>query len=79
MPPSLIVIFSSICQLRLKHTGIKENNATILTNKEGIIMKENANENQQKQSSGQPKPMSGSHKVKNRNHSRQKNNAHHDM
>ncbi|MGN4424973.1 small acid-soluble spore protein P [Bacillus cereus group sp. MYBK30-1] len=30
-------------------------------------------------SSGQPEPLSGSHKVKNRNHSRQKNHAHHDM
>ncbi|PQD94476.1 small acid-soluble spore protein P [Pradoshia eiseniae] len=29
--------------------------------------------------SGQPKPMSGSHKVKNQNHSRQKNHSHHDM
>ncbi len=29
--------------------------------------------------SGQPEPMSGSKKVKNRNHSRQKNHAHHDM
>ncbi|GLI84719.1 small, acid-soluble spore protein P [Rossellomorea marisflavi] len=29
--------------------------------------------------SGQPKPLSGSHKVKNRNHSRQKHNQHHDM
>ena len=29
--------------------------------------------------SGQPEPLSGSHKVKNRNHSRQKNNSHHDM
>ncbi|KGX93070.1 acid-soluble spore protein P [Pontibacillus halophilus JSM 076056 = DSM 19796] len=31
------------------------------------------------QSSGQPKPLSGSHKVKNRNHSRQKNHASHDL
>ncbi|MBM7691393.1 small acid-soluble spore protein P (minor) [Peribacillus deserti] len=29
--------------------------------------------------STQPEPMSGSHKVKNRNHSRQKHHAHHDM
>ncbi|MGN1400627.1 MAG: small acid-soluble spore protein P [Bacillus sp. (in: firmicutes)] len=28
---------------------------------------------------GQPAPLSGSHKVKNRNHTRQKNNSHHDM
>ncbi|MDR4191242.1 small acid-soluble spore protein P [Bacillus pseudomycoides] len=31
------------------------------------------------QPSGQPEPLSGSHKVKNRNHSRQKNHADHDM
>jgi small acid-soluble spore protein P (minor) len=30
-------------------------------------------------SSGQPEPLSGSKKVKNRNHTRQKNNQHHDM
>ncbi|WP_419883984.1 small acid-soluble spore protein P [Peribacillus sp. B-H-3] len=29
--------------------------------------------------SGQPAPLSGSHKVKNRNHSRQKHNSGHDM
>jgi small acid-soluble spore protein P (minor) len=29
--------------------------------------------------SGQPEPMSGSHKVKNRQHTRQKHNAHHDQ
>ncbi len=28
---------------------------------------------------GQPRPLSGSHKVKNRNHTRQKHNSHHDM
>lgn len=28
---------------------------------------------------GQPAPLSGSHKVKNRNHSRQKKNSGHDM
>ncbi|KIL45367.1 small acid-soluble spore protein P [Jeotgalibacillus soli] len=28
---------------------------------------------------GQPKPLSGSHKVKNKNHSRQKKNSSHDM
>ncbi|MGG0719671.1 small acid-soluble spore protein P [Robertmurraya massiliosenegalensis] len=31
------------------------------------------------QNSGQPEPLSGSKKVKNRNHTRQKNNQHHDM
>lgn len=30
-------------------------------------------------SSGQPEPLSGSHKVKNRNHTRQKHNTHHDQ
>ena len=34
--------------------------------------------NAQKQAS-QPEPMSGSKKVKNKNHSRAKNNANHDM
>ncbi|WP_019242174.1 MULTISPECIES: small acid-soluble spore protein P [Bacillus] len=29
--------------------------------------------------SGQPAPLSGSHKVKNRKHSRQKHNSSHDM
>ncbi|MFK2826764.1 small acid-soluble spore protein P [Bacillus sp. B190/17] len=29
--------------------------------------------------SGQPAPLSGSKKVKNKNHSRQKNNSSHDM
>ncbi|MDP4163003.1 MAG: small acid-soluble spore protein P [Bacillota bacterium] len=29
--------------------------------------------------SGQPEPLSGSHKVKNRQHSRAKHNSHHDM
>jgi small acid-soluble spore protein P (minor) len=29
--------------------------------------------------SGQPEPLSGSKKVKNRNHTRQKNNSGHDM
>ncbi|MBD8068186.1 small acid-soluble spore protein P [Bacillus sp. PS06] len=29
--------------------------------------------------SGQPEPLSGSKKVKNRNHSRQKHNSHHDL
>ncbi|KMY54158.1 MULTISPECIES: small acid-soluble spore protein P [Bacillaceae] len=31
------------------------------------------------QQSGQPKPLSGSHKVKNKNHSRQNQNSGHDM
>lgn len=31
------------------------------------------------QNSGQPEPLSGSKKVKNRNHTRQNNNQHHDM
>lgn len=35
-----------------------------------------SNEKNQK---GQPEPQSGSHKVKNRNHSKQKKGSHHDM
>ncbi len=31
------------------------------------------------ENSSQPEPLSGSKKVKNRNHTRQKNNQHHDM
>ncbi|MFX3623340.1 MAG: small acid-soluble spore protein P [Ectobacillus sp.] len=31
------------------------------------------------QQGGQPEPLSGSHKVKNRQHTRQKHNSHHDM
>jgi len=41
---------------------------------DGKDMRKNA----QKQS-GQPLPLSGSHKVKNNNHSRAKHNSHHDM
>ncbi len=32
-----------------------------------------------KEKPSQPAPLSGSHKVKNKNHSKQKNHAHHDM
>lgn len=39
----------------------------------------NSKQSKQKNNSGQPAPLSGSHKVKNRNHSRQKHNSHHDM
>lgn len=35
--------------------------------------------NNQKEQNGQPKPMSGSHKTKNKNHSKQKKGSHHDM
>ncbi|AUB63309.1 small acid-soluble spore protein P [Bacillus thuringiensis] len=37
------------------------------------------NNREAKEKKGQPEPLSGSHKVKNRNHSRQKHHAHHDM
>ncbi|WP_075050796.1 small acid-soluble spore protein P [Bacillus testis] len=37
------------------------------------------NNNKKQHQSGQQEPMSGSHKVKNRNHSRQKHHSHHDM
>jgi small acid-soluble spore protein P (minor) len=33
----------------------------------------------QPKTSGQPEPLSGSKKVKNRNHTRAKHNSHHDM
>ncbi|GGE63044.1 small acid-soluble spore protein P (minor) [Priestia taiwanensis] len=33
----------------------------------------------QKNKSGQPEPLSGSHKVKNKNHSRQKKHSSHDL
>lgn len=39
-------------------------------------MKKNAG---QEKKLGQPEPLSGSHKVKNRQHSRQKHNSSHDM
>ncbi len=35
--------------------------------------------NSPKENKGQPEPLSGSHKVKNRQHSRQKNNSGHDL
>ncbi|WP_025117996.1 small acid-soluble spore protein P [Bacillus sp. H1m] len=37
------------------------------------------NNRELKEKQGQPEPLSGSHKVKNRNHSRQKKHSHHDM
>lgn len=40
----------------------------------GVVIMPNNNEQQ-----GQPKPQSGSHKVKNKNHSKQKKGSHHDM
>lgn len=41
--------------------------------------KQNENKHTNQRTSGQPEPLSGSKKVKNHNHSRQKNNANHDM
>lgn len=41
---------------------------------DGKDMRKNASK-----ASGQPEPLSGSHKVKNRNHTRQKGKSHHDM
>ncbi|MDG4656024.1 small acid-soluble spore protein P [Ectobacillus antri] len=35
--------------------------------------------NSPKDGGGQPEPMSGSHKVKNQKHTRQKHHAHHDQ
>ncbi|MGM9986303.1 MAG: small acid-soluble spore protein P [Bacillaceae bacterium] len=47
-------------------------------------MEKNTSKNNRRNSpvdheSGQPKPLSGSHKVKNRKHTRQKNHSHHDL
>ncbi|MBS4206992.1 small acid-soluble spore protein P [Bacillus sp. FJAT-50079] len=39
----------------------------------------NNDKKSKKNQSNQPKPLSGSHKVKNQNHSRQKKNSSHDM
>lgn len=39
----------------------------------------NKNDGKKGRPSGQPEPLSGSKKVKNRNHSRQKQKSHHDM
>ena len=43
---------------------------------DGKDMRKNAPKGRQ---SGQPAPLSGSHKVKTRNHTGQKHNPHHDM
>ncbi|MBA4538571.1 small acid-soluble spore protein P [Bacillus aquiflavi] len=48
----------------------------MMNKNDGKDMRKNAPKGEQ---SGQPEPLSGSHKVKNRNHTRQKNNAGHDM
>lgn len=39
----------------------------------------NNNQSTQNKNSGGPAPLSGSHKVKNRQHTRQKHNSHHDL
>lgn len=39
----------------------------------------NNNQSTQNKNSGGPAPLSGSHKVKNRQHTRQKHNNHHDL
>ncbi|WP_082347209.1 small acid-soluble spore protein P [Bacillus sp. FJAT-18017] len=43
------------------------------------MAKSNRSNRELVQNSSQPKPLSGSHKVKNRQHSRAKHNTHHDM
>lgn len=45
---------------------------------EGLKMGKNTSNPREKQS-GQPKPLSGSHKVKNKNHTRQNKAGGHDM
>ncbi|MFK4998885.1 small acid-soluble spore protein P [Bacillus sp. N9] len=50
------------------------------TQNQGGYRSLNSNGEKSKQNkSNQPKPLSGSHKVKNQNHSRQKKNSSHDM
>jgi small acid-soluble spore protein P (minor) len=46
----------------------------IMNKNDGKDMRKNA-----PKQSGQPEPLSGSHKVKNRQHTRAKHNSHHDM
>lgn len=55
---------------------IKEKEAIILNKNDGKDSRKNAPKSN---NPGQPEPLSGSHKVKNRNHSRQKHNSSHDM
>ncbi|ANB56418.1 small acid-soluble spore P family protein [Anoxybacillus sp. B7M1] len=43
------------------------------------MSKDTAKNGRNNEQSGQPKPLDGSKKVKNRNHTRQKHNAGHDM
>jgi small acid-soluble spore protein P (minor) len=47
--------------------------------KEGFIMANNDTTKENNKNSGQPAPLSGSHKVKNRKHSRQKKHSHHSL
>ena len=54
----------------------KQKERFALNKNDGKDMRKNAPKGNQ---SGQPEPLSGSKKVKNRNHSRQKHNSHHDM
>nr|WP_192912986.1 small acid-soluble spore protein P [Bacillus mesophilum] len=48
----------------------------VMNKNDGKDMRKNAPKGDQH---GQPEPLRGSKKVKNRNHSRQKHNSHHDM
>lgn len=60
-----------------KRKKINKKGASIMTNKNtGKDIRQNSPKEHQ---SGQPEPLSGSKKVKNRNHTRQKHNSHHDM
>jgi small acid-soluble spore protein P (minor) len=61
-----------------KNTGILHSNLRRdnMNKNDSKDMRRNAPKGNQ---SGQPQPLSGSHKVKNRQHTRAKHNTHHDM
>lgn len=58
---------------------IKIDKHLILYFRRDKMNKNKQNKQVKQQESGQPTPLSGSKKVKNRNHTRQKNDAGHDM
>lgn len=60
----------------MKQTASYQVGGILMNKNDGKDMRKNAPKGEQ---SGQPEPMSGSKKVKNRNHTRQKHNSHHDM
>ena len=68
--------------LNIDSDSIKKCNLSHPKYRGGIKVNKNDGKDMRKNApkqSGQQEPLSGSHKVKNRNHSRQKHNSHHDM